>query len=958
MTLANKVSLANHLQTKHYKGHAPPAVTTAILEANPTYFSSDVRLCTGCLLPFGSNRSATSCGRCPVTAPNLDTTPTTAPQAHWQSTHGFVDDPPTLADTFASSRPVRTIRHIPPQARTAVALALAHILDAVVAHNRPRDLDLLFAFPGLVLAPQRHTSKRNPLSARIVKQLDNLKANRFPTTGAARSEDPEFKTADARLTGLLDQGCLGKAAKFLLNSEPAPCNGDTLRKLQEKHPQGPALTPPPPVSATSLRAANTSEVRDALKTFPKDTACGISGMRSTHLLDCCRAPGGDRLLTSLTDFVNLCLQGSLNQYAQQYFCGARLIALRKDDGDVRPIAIGEILRRLVAKVLLNISPEVVSVVGLHQFGLAPLGSEQIIHSLRSMIHNSTDESLRIHLVDWKNAFNSIDRHALLQRVAEETPTLLPFVAYCYCNPSSLLFEHHVIASASGVQQGDPLGPLLFCIGLAPLLEAIITEIPEATSKWYLDDGTVVVKASESATLMKVLQEVGGPLGLVLNTEKTTVHSLADNFKTLGAAFGSPDFISTYAHRKLGKVFVTLKGIAGLRDPHYAFTLLRLCFSFQRAVFLCRTTPPSLIKQALTQFDMEIMATFCKITGVVNLDPARLRLPISKGGFGLRSPTQHSPAAYSASVIGCAKHGGWDSSLSPELTLSVSSLEEKLGAPLPSEPSQHALSSALDAMAFNKLYDRSSEEEKVILLSCSAPKASKFWSAIPNKAFWHLAPSSFRIAVRHRLGCVSTSGIPCPICKKAQLDPFGRHLLTHRKYQIHNAVRNATAAFTSAAHIPSVTEPAFASSHRAGNHFRPADLFIRSLRPLSSTSSTCIDFAVTNPLRLKRYKTSSRVQCAAASSYASKEKVNVDYFNLCIANDFDYRPVVLEHYGAIDPTGMETLDEIVAVHASNNNLPVSLSDHYLYTAISFSLIGEIAFSLLNASVLSGVHSPSQ
>jgi len=44
--------------------------------------------------------------------------------------------------------------------------------------------------------------------------------------------------------------------------------------------------------------------------------------------------------------------GRLHPRAAPYLCAARLIPLRKKDGGVRPIAVSDTLRRIVAKWLL------------------------------------------------------------------------------------------------------------------------------------------------------------------------------------------------------------------------------------------------------------------------------------------------------------------------------------------------------------------------------------------------------------------------------------------------------------------------------------------------------------------------------------------------------------------------------------------------------------------------------
>ena len=58
-----------------------------------------------------------------------------------------------------------------------------------------------------------------------------------------------------------------------------------------------------------------------------------------------------RLLSSLTRFVNLLAAGQAPSSVIPHLCGATLLASRKKTGGHRPIAVGEVLRRLVSKCL-------------------------------------------------------------------------------------------------------------------------------------------------------------------------------------------------------------------------------------------------------------------------------------------------------------------------------------------------------------------------------------------------------------------------------------------------------------------------------------------------------------------------------------------------------------------------------------------------------------------------------
>ena len=205
--------------------------------------------------------------------------------------------------------------------------------------------------------------------------------------------------------------------------------------------------------------------------------------------------------------------------------------------------------------------------------------------------------------------------------------------------------------------------------------------------------------------------------------------------------------------------------------------------------------------------------------------------------------QHGPCAFIASVLACATMDGWNPSLLPLYQQNLSSLETRLGVPVGSDSSQRSLSEAMDDMTLAALFATSSDPQRTIILSSSSPQASKVWSALPSKSRYHIPASQFTVAVRFRMGCVfpTSPPSPCTVCG-INMDAYGRHLLTHRRYQIHNAVRDSVADFCKEAQIPTITEPPFASTARAGNQLRPPLIFssgaftLLSLRlPSASTS---------------------------------------------------------------------------------------------------------------------------
>ena len=78
-----------------------------------------------------------------------------------------------------------------------------------------------------------------------------------------------------------------------------------------------------------------------------------SGLRVLHLREAFAAGSTETLLQQLCGVVSLLAQGEVCLAVASSLAGASLVALPKPIGGVRPIAVGEILRRLTAKCLME-----------------------------------------------------------------------------------------------------------------------------------------------------------------------------------------------------------------------------------------------------------------------------------------------------------------------------------------------------------------------------------------------------------------------------------------------------------------------------------------------------------------------------------------------------------------------------------------------------------------------------
>ena len=292
----------------------------------------------------------------------------------------------------------------------------------------------------------------------------------------------------------------------------------------------------------------------ALRSFPSGTAPGPSGLRVNHLKETVFCPSPDRsnhVLFRLTKFINLLCGGNVPPTVTPHLCGASLFPCKKDGG-LRPIAVGEVLRRLTSKCIAKaVQSEAFRVLAPSQVGVSvPGGCEAIVHAVADVLNDSSilPENRFTLLVDFSNAFNSIDRGSMFQEVRARIPSMAAWFENCYGSEPVLRIGHHSILSCGGVQQGDPLGPLGCALALHPIVEKIKREVPGLLiNAWYLDDGTLCGCAGDLTSALDIIETEGPARGLHLNRSKSLLHAVAVNnphFSNIPCVSGGFDLLGT------------------------------------------------------------------------------------------------------------------------------------------------------------------------------------------------------------------------------------------------------------------------------------------------------------------------------------------------------------------------------------------------------------------------------
>ena len=460
------------------------------------------------------------------------------------------DIPAALAKLRSS---VTVYRRIPKPARVAVADGLARRINEAVVSDSNVNWWRLLSFAYTVLRAPGPDEEKHGTHATIIKRQaaaeaehggsNNLQQTCLstkhpksvkerpvspnPCQGISSTHDSDFKIA-RRVESKCADGDIGGALRVLVSTEQIAVPSDeVVAALRRKHPPAPGdvVMPPAPTDADpSPLMVTTDQVRRTILSMPTGSSGGLDGVRPIHLQQLTAAESaeaGMRLLASLASLSNLILAGKVPQCARDALFSASLCALRKKDGGIRPIAVGSTLRRLPARIAAHVAADLLG----HEFrpvqlGVGTqLGCEAAVHGVREFVSRSEEETTRVVVkVDVKNAFNSVRRDVILSRIRDRCPALYPMVYQAYASPTPLLFGDEKILSATGVQQGDPLGPLCFALAVDRCARSLTAPL----NVWYLDDATLGGSVAQVTADLKTIISAFQTIGLQLNPSKCEV----------------------------------------------------------------------------------------------------------------------------------------------------------------------------------------------------------------------------------------------------------------------------------------------------------------------------------------------------------------------------------------------------------------------------------------------------
>ena len=739
----------------------------------------------------------------------------------------------------------------------------------------------------------------------------------------------------SRVSSKLEEGDYRGAVRLACSEDViAEPSRETLQALQAKHP-----APPPDSNISTFEPSSslafnidTQIIMRVISSFPKGSGGGPDGLLPQHLKDLTSPSAGDggtSLLTALVGLITLILEGRTPTPIRPLFFGANLTALTKKCGGIRPIAVGYTLRRLASKCAsLHALETIPNLLAPYQLGFGIAGDiEAAIHASRVYL-NALPSDKALVKVDFRNAFNSIRRDKILGAVEDHIPELLPYVQSAYASSSILMWNDAQVVSAEGIQQGDPLGPMLFCLGIHNMVSSLSSEF----KAFYLDDGTLGGSVEDIVADLQRIEDQGKALGLFLNVDKSEVvsdsesavgHLLstfpglqyvqASHAILLGSPLGS-EALQVCFEEQLHQLNVIGKRLCHLQ-MHDAITILRHSFSIPKLLHILRTSP-ACSSPFLESWDHLLKSTVSRITNIdFNHGNSWLQatLPIKSGGLGFRSASILAPSAFLASADGASDlmqqllpiHLQSTPYLDRDYALVRwrSALPED--TPLPNATSQQK---SWDRPSVQHLFDTllshcADDISRSRLLGAASPESGAWLNALPVSSLGlRMSNDTVRIAIGLRVGAPLCLPHTCACCGKP-VDNLGLHGLSCQSSQgrvpRHQMLNNIIHRSLASANISNRLEPS--GLYRADGK-RPDGV---THVPWSGGKflvwdATCVDTFCSSR------RSAAAKEAGGAAAIAEREKAR-KYEHL--DRSYSFQPIAVETCGSMGPESLCFLHDL-------------------------------------------------
>ena len=335
----------------------------------------------------------------------------------------------------------------------------------------------------------------------------------------------------------------------------------------------------------------------------------------------------------------------------------RLIPLNKNPG-VRPIGVGEVLRRIIGKAIgWSLKQDLMEATGPLQASSGFRGgAEAAIHAMRQVF--ADEECEAVILVDATNAFNLLNRQVALHNVQRTCPEFATILINTYRSGSRLSVAGcQEITSLEGTTQGDNLGGHFYNQGTIPLQTSLQILSPEVSQVWLADDATGAGSIENLKKWWDTIISQGSKFGYLVNETKSwliikdpqhrqraeqifefsDIQLTTTGKRHLGAAIGSDDFRVEYSKQKIAKWEAEVEKLSDIAktEPQAAYAAYTHGEKHRFSYFM-RTIPG--MAELLEPLDRAITEKLLPaITGIPVISAEQrsiFALPTRSGGLGI------------------------------------------------------------------------------------------------------------------------------------------------------------------------------------------------------------------------------------------------------------------------------------------------------------------------------------
>ena len=361
----------------------------------------------------------------------------------------------------------------------------------------------IHVMPALLLQKPSKRSKSKEHVEALERRLESWKKGDllklFEETEAIQSRLPinngkrDMAATSRRFKELMQKGNVNGAIKLLTNNMKGgilPLNEQTMELLRTKHPEGNAASEDAllhseikivqPIIYEAIDEDMVLKAAQLTKGGSGPSGMDADGWRKILTSKMYGDTGRDLRRALATVIKKICVE-DITDNSLESLMASRLVPLDKNPG-LRPIGVGEVLRRIAGKIVMSVTKEdVVNASSRTQMCGRKAGSEAAIHAMKELFEREQSEAVL--LVDAANAFNTVNRQVLLHNISITCPTIATFVRNCYQTPARLfVIGGEEILSREDTTQGDPLGMAIYAMAISPLLDILIQSTEDEHNK--------------------------------------------------------------------------------------------------------------------------------------------------------------------------------------------------------------------------------------------------------------------------------------------------------------------------------------------------------------------------------------------------------------------------------------------------------------------------------------------